>query len=379
MRIVHVEDYFDPSAGYQINELLLASRNFKDEVFLITSKDMTPFHKNVNFDSDRKFEKENNVKIIRLDSAFRLSSRLVLKGLWKTLSNLHPDLVFMHGIGDFKDLILFQKKKDFVIIRDCHMSWVASKNRFRRLYYRAFRTIFSKKINSCNKYNVVYALGKEEYQYLKHIGISDSKIDYLPHGYNKSIMFYDEIGRNDVRNQYSILPDDILISYIGKFNTYKRPDLVFDIVKNLDENIIDIKKVKLLFIGPKDDKYMVEFDKKKLDLSYKYTIIVDDSKSYSDLRKYYSASDICIFPKETSLSSIHAQICGCPVIMEDHVSNIERVVKKDNLFEVNNLNQATDILMRIIERREYLKNNATSKLFNDREYKNQVEKLRKLI
>ena len=33
MKIIHVEDYFDPTAGYQINELLYASKNFGDDVF----------------------------------------------------------------------------------------------------------------------------------------------------------------------------------------------------------------------------------------------------------------------------------------------------------------------------------------------------------
>ena len=380
MRIVHVEDYFDPSAGYQINELLLASRNFKDEVFLITSNDMTPFHKNVNFDSDRKFEKENNVKIIRLDSAFRLSSRLILKGLWKTLSNLHPDLVFMHGIGDFKDLILFRAKRKHEIVRDCHMSWVASQNRFRMLYYTLFRKIFAPIINNTDKYAKIFALGDEEYQYLTNLGISQSKIDYLRHGYNDAIMYYDHAARASIRKEYGFEDSDVVISYIGKFNKSKCPDIVFDIIDNIDKSVIDEFKLKLLFIGPKENQYMQNtFGAKLKQMEDKIKIIVDSSKPFNELRKYYSASDICIFPKETSLSSIHAQICGCPVIMENHVSNNERVVKKDNLFEVNNLNQATDILKRIIERKEYLKKDDTPNLFNDREYKNQVEKLRKLI
>ena len=46
MKIVHVEDYFDPTAGYQINELLYAGKDLKDEVYLVTFTDMTPFHKN---------------------------------------------------------------------------------------------------------------------------------------------------------------------------------------------------------------------------------------------------------------------------------------------------------------------------------------------
>jgi len=43
---------------------------------------------------------------------------------------------------------------------------------------------FSHIINSSNKYAKVYALGNEEYEYLRALGIN-KKIDMLPHGYNK--------------------------------------------------------------------------------------------------------------------------------------------------------------------------------------------------
>jgi glycosyltransferase involved in cell wall biosynthesis len=120
--------------------------------------------------------------------------------------------------------------------------------------------------------------------------------------------------------------------------------------------------------------------KNKIDrIKTKIPIIIDDSKPFIELRKYYSASDICIFPKETSLSSIHAQICGCPVIMEDYKSNIERVINKNNLFHIDNINEAAEILKRIIENNEYKKADASKKLLEDREYKKQVEKFKKRI
>ena len=380
MILVHVEDYFDPTAGYQINELLFAGKDYGDKVYLITSNDMSPFHKDLSSKFDKEFERKTGIKIIRLEVYLKISSRIILKGLFKTINKINPHIVYMHGIGDFKDIILLGSKKKYVIVRDCHMSWVASKNRFRKIYYKFFRKIFAPIINKTDKYNKVFALGDEEYQYLINLGISPKKIDYLRHGYNEKIMFYDEDARIMVRKEYGFEDTDIVISYIGKFNNSKHPDIVFDIVDNMDKEFIDKNNIRLLFIGPKENNYMENIFKPKLSkMKEKIEVTVDYSKPFSELRKYYSASDICIFPKETTLSSIHAQVCGCPVIMENHVSNNERVLKKDNLFEVNNLNQATDNLIRIIERREYLKNDDTANMFIDREYKNQVEKLRRLI
>lgn len=376
MRILHIEDYFDPTAGYQINELLYASKEFGDDIFLITSTDMSPFHKKVDINKDMEFEKKTGVKIYRLEPILKISSRLLLKNLKKTIEEINPDLVFMHGIGDFKDLQLWGRKTKYKIIRDCHMSWVASKNKFRYIFYLFYKLFFASIINKTQKYDVIYALGEEEYEYLRKLGIKDHKIDFLRHGYNDSIMYFDERERVEIRKKYKFNKDDIVVSYIGKFNNYKKPDLIIDIIDKLDEEFINANKIKLLFIGPKDGIYMKKFNRKLEKISNKIQVILDDSKPFTELRKYYSASEICIFPKETTLSSIHAQVCGCPVIMEKHKSNIERVIENENLYDVNNLQEAANILERIIKNKEYEKSKRNIYALADREYKNQIIKFR---
>lgn len=380
MKIIHVEDYFDPTAGYQINELLKV-KSTDEEVYLISSYDMTPFHKNYDIEQDRIFEARYGVKIIRLEAKFKVASRMWIRGLNKKIKEINPDLVYMHGIGDFKDLQLWLPKKKYKIVRDCHMSWVASKNRFAKLYYKFYKLFFASLINSTDKYTKVFALGVEEQEYLKALGIKDQKIDYLYHGYNDEIMYYDENERKDIRKYYGFEENDIVISYIGKFDFAKQPDLIIDIVNKLDEEVLKNKSIKLLFIGAKNDEYMKIFNEKLTTLNSKIKYYIDESKPFEELRKYFSASDICIFPKETTLSSIHAQICGCDVIMEKHKSNIERVIKKENLFVINNIIDAKKILIRIIKNREFLKNKnvVNSYVLSSREYKKQTKKIKEII
>lgn len=383
MRIIHVEDYFDPKAGYQINELLIASKGLGDDVFLITSKDMAPFHKELDLESDKEFEIKTGVKILRLDTIIKISTRLVLKKLRKTIDELQPDVVFMHGIGDFKDLFfLWGKKCKFKIYRDCHMSWVASKNKLRHVYYLAYSLFFASIINSTSKYDMIYALGVEEYEYLRKLGIKSEKIDYLLHGYNSTNMYFDLNERMEIRRIYSLNLDDIVISYIGKFNSSKRPDILLDIIEMMDKEYIISNKLKLLFVGPKDENYMssifnekLERLKNKIDME----IILVGAQEFDKLRKYYSASDICIFPKETSLSSIHAQVCMCQVMMEDYESNKERVINKKNLYKKDNLLEASSILRRLVDNKDYKKENIDNHELLNREYKNQVSKLKERI
>jgi glycosyltransferase involved in cell wall biosynthesis len=379
MKIVHVEDYFDPDAGYQINELVTAN-NISDEVSIITSYNMDPFHKVYSLQRDLLFEERTGAKIIRLKSMVNISSRLWLKGLWRQISLINPDLLFLHGIGDFKDLILFYKKMPYKIIRDCHMSWIASQNPRAKIYFFLFRHFFSSIINKSNKYEVVFALGIEEHEYLKRLGIREHKIKYLLHGYNASNMYFDPKSREEVRKNYEINKDEIVISYIGKFDEYKRPDLIFDIIGNIDFEVLSRYRLCLLFIGPKDEMYMKKFREKQAAIENSIHVIVDGAKDFNSLRNYYSASDICIFPKQTTLSSIHAQVCRCPVIMENHASNYERVVNNANLFPQGNYKKASDILVSIIERNEYLKENNGTILsqLESREYSNQVKMLHSL-
>ncbi len=153
MKLIHVEVCFDPTAGYQINELISKSDVSKLEIIIITSDDMSRFHKNVDAKKDKEFEEKYNVKIIRLKKIFEFSSRIYMRNLFSTIDNLKPDAVFLHGIGDLKDLQLLKKQKDYIIFRDCHMSWAGSRNTFRDSFLSMYSKTFAKIIKKIIKNN----------------------------------------------------------------------------------------------------------------------------------------------------------------------------------------------------------------------------------
>lgn len=376
LTIVHVEDNFNPTAGYQINELLIQNQCFKDNVILISTFDMKPFHKKYNAEADQLFEKNNNVKIIRKRYCLKISSRYLYWNLFRSIEKLSPDIVYLHGVGDFKDLILWRKKRKYIIVRDSHMSWVASKNKFAKLFYTVFKKLFSPNINKKNKYETLFALGVEEKEYLNALGVSNNKIRMLPHGYNKNTMFFSENQRSIMRHELGISSEKIVISYIGKFNFAKKPDIIFDIVEKLDE--ATKSKIILNFVGPKDFNYMKFFNQKHNSFS-SVKVLIQDASPFSELYKHYSMSDICIFPKETTLSSIHAQVCGCEVIMEKHNSNRERVVNNENLFPIDNIEAASKILKNVINSRAFDNRERYLTSLEYREYSNQVKEIRSLV
>lgn len=374
MKIIHIEEYFNPTAGYQINELLKADK--KSEKVLITSTNLEPLHKVYDEqvkEDDRIFSAKYNVKIIRLDVRFKVGTRLLLKGTKKVIKEENPDVLFMHGIGDFKDLYYILRKPKFKIFRDCHMSWVASKNKFANLYYKFFALLIAPFINKLNMYDKIFALGVEEKEYLYALGIKEKKIASLVHGYREEEFFVDKELREKYRKILKIEKKETLISYIGKFDGNKRPEILFDIFNKFSEE--EMENIKILFLGPQQKDYMKEVFNKKLELfKYKDRLIFEEGKKASELVKYYNATDICLWPKETTLSSIHAQISGCNVIMEDETSNKERVVANENLYPKDDLEKAKEIVLRL---KKEGKQNFSVKELEKREYKNIIRELEK--
>ena len=381
MKIVHVENYFDPSAGYQINELLRVQKAGVRQV-LITSNNMSVFHKNHDPDKDSNFEKHYKVKIIRLEVLFSYSFRLILKNLWKEINQEKPDILFLHGIGDFRDISLFLPRASYITVRDCHMSWIATKNKYYFIFTKVFSAFIAPIINNNSRYKKVFALGAEEYEYLRRIGIKNHKIEMLPHGYSKHFMYFDSLGRDIVRKKISLVKNDILISYIGKFDYAKRPDLIFDIFNIFDKKYLSSKNLHFLFAGPQDQNYMEEiFNVRLNNFKANNMVSVLPPVDFEYLKDYFSASDICIWPKETTLSSIHAQVCGAKVVMEDHVSNRERVLDQGCLFRPNDIAGANKVLGNLIDKNSLIR--STGFTIDDklaqREYSHQLNKLLILV
>ncbi|MBC7122841.1 MAG: hypothetical protein H5T94_06380, partial [Pseudothermotoga sp.] len=66
VKIVHVEDFFDPEAGYQVNEMVMVSKDYDIDSYIITSNSMEAFHKNLSAEKDREFEARTRSTVIRL-------------------------------------------------------------------------------------------------------------------------------------------------------------------------------------------------------------------------------------------------------------------------------------------------------------------------
>lgn len=358
MKILYIEDCFNPNASYQINEILKQKHDEFEKV-LITSLDMSPFHKDFNFEEDEIFSKKYNVKIIRLPILFKISGRRWIKGLYKAIKKEKADIIYMHGIVDFKDIInIFRREKAF-LFRDCHMSWSAVSHKNAALFYQIIKYFVVFPLQLLNKYEKIYSLGVEETQYLQTVGFKRKNIEIFEHGYNKKEFFYSYEERKKFRSELNLKDKDILISYVGKFDSEKKPHILLKLIQKLKVEYLEEKRIYFLFLGPQNKEYMENDFKLELDKLGKRRekIKILPGRKAEELREVYNGTDICFWPKQTTLSSIHAQACQTVVIMENELSNVERVLEKENLYEKNNIEEAILKINKIIEKNEYLKEN----------------------
>ena len=107
MRIVNVEDYFIPDAGYQINIIPKYLARFGHEVYIVTSTVEGVYKPAADFfgidhihERDARYMEQTGVKIIRVPplTVKVISGRMVQsKALFRAVEELRPDVVYVHG------------------------------------------------------------------------------------------------------------------------------------------------------------------------------------------------------------------------------------------------------------------------------------------
>lgn len=328
MKIVHVEDCFLPTAGYQLNFLAKWNKIHGHDVTIITSNSMKPWEsngflpKNKTAISDIHYSKETGVKVIRINSFFRFSGREFLsREMFKTINYLAPDIIMIHGLETLTGIRLIINKvitEKYPLIVDSHMLKEASKNKFSRLFYYLFRKITTNKI--IKKRIKIIAVSEATKNFLEEIvGVPEDLIFVASLGTDSSLFFKDNQLKLDYRKKLGISPTDFVIIYTGKFTLNKKPHLLLDAFKKVLDNKKDLK---LIMVGSGNTDYAKDLIREFYANS---NIIYLETQPVRELNKLYNAADIAVWPAASSLSFFDAQIVGLPVILEDTPINRERL------------------------------------------------------
>lgn len=341
MKIIHIEDFFHPDAGYQVNILSKYMVKQGHQVFVLTSElkkipeYLTGFFGRENIiEKDKEFTACTGVKIIRVPIKQYVSGRSIYgKELYETVEELLPDILFVHGNDSVAGIRYTMRlsKLSYPIVLDSHMLEMASQNPFNRLFRYFYKTFVTPIIIGNN----LKVIRTQDDDYVERcLGIPLSQAPWISVGSDTDLFHPDEQVKQLFRDKYNIANDDFVIVYTGKLDEAKGGIfLANSFLKKLENK--KNKNVVLIVVGNSVGQYGKEVE--EIFSNSENRILRFKTQKYMDLAKFYQAADLSVFPKQCSLSFYDAQACGLPVVLEDNNINIDRLRFSNGFnFKANN-------------------------------------------
>lgn len=328
MKIIHVEDFFHPDAGYQVNLLSRLQQAEGNNVTIVTAElDKIPsfitafFGKDNISQKDLVFERETGVRILRVPLLGFYSGRAIFHPrLFKIVAALKPDVAFVHGEDSLTGMlfILFSQWLKYPIVLDCHMLEMASVNRFRE-YFRAFYRRFITPIILRQNIPLIRVVDSDFVQ--KCLGIPLSHTDLLSFGTDTAFFSPNAEVRRAVRAKYTFDEDTFLILYAGKLDETKGGGFLAEAI--MQKFLSDSQRaIEFLIIGSSEGTYGEEVE--RVFRISENKIVRLPTQRYYDLAQFYQAADLAVFPRQCSMSFFEAQSCGLPILFEDNEINRQR-------------------------------------------------------
>lgn len=355
IKVLHIDDRFHPDIGYQTTYFAEMHSTEFDFHFLSSNSFSLWPEVDVNKITkkrDKDFEKKFDIKITRLNCLLSPKKKhwLWMKGLIPAIRSIDPDLIYAHSFEGFTamQIILSSLSRKYPIVSDTH-TLLNQKNisLSGKLFDLFLKFIY---IPAVNRKNIlVFYTAEENRKILKDIyGIKEENIKKCLIGTNLNDYRFDSSERMKMRNEMGIPDNAKVVLYTGKMNNKKQPHLILEAVRKIEEKIKD--DLHLVFVGAKDPEY---FSRNfNFNLGNKIKIHLFDIVPNKELYKYYSMADIGIFPKENSLSSLDAQACKLPLIMENDETNRERLKKGGILYNKNDFDDLAAKILLLLEDNE---------------------------
>ena len=271
-------------------------------------------------EKDHEFEDRFGVKVIRVHTYKKISSRMVLEHKYISLmKELKPDIVFSHLSDSLTSMRIFRiaHKLPFPIITDNHMVEQASFNPHADLFNKFCRTFITPKLK---KNNIpIITLTEETRTFCKkRYGLDDDMLPLIELGTDTTIFHPDEKAKKEFRLANNLDQHARVFIYTGKIINTKKVKLLAEAIK---EKISDL--FVLIVVGSATNEYGRETV--QLLQTGESKVLLFPTQNMEDLAMFYQASDVAVIPGACSLSFYDEQACGLPVIGENIPVMQERV------------------------------------------------------
>ena len=268
--------------------------------------------------------------------------------LIQEIENWGANAIWVFGWSYFshlKAMIAFKKKKIPVIFRgDSNLLDVKSS------YKIFFRKYFLRWVYK----HIDYALyvGENNKDYFKANKIGEGKLIFAPHAIDNN-RFIDNQGNNyhkdasSWRKELGFKENDVVFSFIGKFEDKKNPLLLINAVRKISN-----PRVKLLMVGNGNLEKEVQTEADKDDC---ITILGFQNQSLMPI--LYRVSDVFVLPSQGpgetwGLAVNEAMACGLPVIVSDKVGCAVDLVKNGlngYIFKSNDVDSLAEMINNLVD------------------------------
>lgn len=330
MRIVHVEDFIHPNAGYQVNMLGRLQVQQGHQVDIVAGemekfpKVLTEFFGTSEIpEHDERFFRETGARIHRVPLYGFYSGRAIFHPfrLFRQVRRLKPDVVFVHSEDTLTGIlfIIFSRWLPYPLVLDDHMIEMASVNSYRE-YFRAFYRTFITPIILKRKIPLIRVVDSDYVQ--KSLGIPLTHTHLLPLGTDTDFFRPNVTNGLKVRVRLGLSPESFVVLYAGKLDEDKGGKFFSDALKKRLETTTG-RTIEFIIIGNAVGEYGKEVDEGFL--ASENSIIRLPTQRYPDLADFFQAADLAVFPRQCSMSFFQVQACGLPVLFEENEINNIRV------------------------------------------------------
>lgn len=338
MKILIVLDYFQPKLWY--SETFIAWEYMRKwyDVLVVTSDHFYPFPNYENTSWQILWQRKQNtwyfieewIPTKREKLKFEIFNRSYFENVEKNISDFKPDVIIVNWIASITAIVVARLKDKYNFKLACFdsnlMSIINQWLILKQVFYFIFRLFFSKYLGG--KVDKFIWVQEETCKIIyKFYWMPKNKIEFIPLWTDVEKFRFDESERNNIRERYNIPKNAIVLVYTWKLIL----DKWYDLLIKATSKIIDENRNVYVIILWSWPKYLINqmdiYIKNSKD-NYKLINFVKNEELY----KYFSASDIGIWPLQESISMIEAAACNLPFIANDKIWTRLRISNNNALL-----------------------------------------------
>lgn len=245
--------------------------------------------------------------------AYRVFNQIEYTNAVKAFFEQHHDYIAVHGhMTSTASIYLPIAKKSGVPLTIAHARSAGTDSGLKGMLTKSMRKNLYKKCDrmmACSELAAIAVFGKERYE--------ADQVTVWPNAISVKDFEYNEAVREEIRQQYQIGTEEVLIGHVGRFHEAKNHLFIVDIFKEIAALRPD---VKLMLVGDGSLKSNVEEKVKECGLEKKVIF----TGNQTPVAPYYQAFDMFLFPsifEGMPGTVVEAQAAGLPCLISDAITS----------------------------------------------------------